>query len=70
MAVYCLFTMLLRRKLETGRCDVKVALVTGASRGIGKVIARRLASEGAAVIVNSPVLGEEEGLPGTLEGAA
>src|SRR5689334_15550158 len=30
----------------------KVAIVTGASRGIGASIARRLASEGFAVIVN------------------
>ena len=47
----------------------KVAFITGASRGIGKAIALRFASEGAAIIVNSPVMGEEKGLPGTLESA-
>ena len=52
-----------------GQCDGRVAFITGASRGIGKAIARRFAAEGAAVIINSPVMGEEEGQSGTLESA-
>jgi 3-oxoacyl-[acyl-carrier protein] reductase len=35
-----------------GKLNGKVAVVTGASKGIGAEIARRLAAEGAAVVVN------------------
>jgi 3-oxoacyl-[acyl-carrier protein] reductase len=42
-----------------GRLTGKVAVVTGGSRGIGAAAARRLAAEGAAVVVNY-VRGEAE----------
>jgi NAD(P)-dependent dehydrogenase (short-subunit alcohol dehydrogenase family) len=41
----------------TGRMNERVALITGSTRGIGNAIARRLASEGARVIVH----GRDEG---------
>ncbi len=49
-----------------GVLDGRVALVTGASRGIGVGIARRLAAEGAAVAVSARSLDAHTHLPGTL----
>jgi citronellol/citronellal dehydrogenase len=49
-----------------GECDGQVALVTGASRGIGAGIALRLAREGAAVAVTARTLDANPTLPGSL----
>jgi len=38
--------------MKAGKLDGKVAIVTGASKGIGAEIAKQFAAEGAAVVVN------------------
>lgn len=54
-----------------GALDGKVAIVTGASRGIGRAVARRLAGDGARVVVNYlHSAAEAEALAGEIRGLA
>jgi 7-alpha-hydroxysteroid dehydrogenase len=51
----------------TGRLDGRAAIVTGASRGLGRAIALALAAEGAAVAVTGRTENVwDERLPGTI----
>jgi NAD(P)-dependent dehydrogenase (short-subunit alcohol dehydrogenase family) len=44
----------------------KIALVTGASRGIGRAVAQRLSAAGATVVVSARSLDRTSAFPGTL----
>ena len=50
----------------TGSCEGRVALVTGASRGLGKSIARKLAAEGATVAITARTMDPDPKYQGSL----
>jgi NAD(P)-dependent dehydrogenase (short-subunit alcohol dehydrogenase family) len=51
------------------RVDGKVALVTGAGRGIGRAIARALAAAGAELVLNSRTPAELDAVAGEIAAA-
>jgi len=56
--------------LNTGKLAGKTAFITGASRGIGKSIALKLAKDGANIIIAAKTVTPHPKLPGTIYSAA
>ena len=61
---------MLRRVSQERPLEGRVAVVTGSSRGIGRVMALRLAAEGAAVVVTGKSQQSTEKLPGSIHSVA
>ncbi|KAI1705760.1 short chain dehydrogenase domain-containing protein [Ditylenchus destructor] len=55
---------------NTGFFHGKTALISGASRGIGKQIALKLAADGANIVIAAKTANEHPTLPGTIYSAA
>lgn len=54
----------------TGRLESRVAIITGASRGVGRAMALAFAHEGARVVVAAKSVEEKPNLPGTIHSVA